>query len=126
MRLMTSALKTCGCFALAIVALPAAASAELPPTVIGSWIRQASEPAVHPALVMRSNGVAEIGGERCALDSLRAIHETRWYADFMCGSAATPNRVWLDISLLAANRIMVSHRPLGEADVYVRAKDGKK
>jgi hypothetical protein len=123
--LTTLVLTAVGSLAFVAMALPAAVSAELPAAVVGSWSRQASAPAADPGLLMRRNGAAEIEGERCVLDGLRAVHGTRWYADFACGAPATPSRVWLDIHLLAENRIMVSRRPLGEADIYVRVEDGK-
>ena len=56
---------------------------------------------------------------------MRALHAHRWYIDFNCGVATAPARLWLDINLLAEDRMLLNRRPLAEADIYVRSGRGR-
>jgi hypothetical protein len=103
-----------------LVALGAATAADLPANLVGSWSKQAGAVTANPRFVILAAERAAIDGEQCRLDSLRAIHASRWYADMTCGLPDVPSRVWLDINLLAQNRMMLNRRPLAEADIYIR------
>ena len=96
----------------------AEASVDVPSALIGSWTKVEGGSTGNPALVALSGGSAVIDGEYCVLDTLRSVHSRRWYVDFRCGPAGA--RVWLDVNLLAENRMMANRRPLAEADLYLR------
>jgi hypothetical protein len=55
------------------------------------------------------------GKSTCSYAGQRQITHTRWYLDLEC---ANGRRIDLDINVLTDGRLLIAHRPLGEACFY--------
>jgi hypothetical protein len=98
---------------------------QTPPALAGggAWYSSPDCPDDKAARLAFLDNAAQVhgtaGSTSCTHAGLRQITPWRWYVDLECRNG---RRIELDINALADGRLLVAHRPLGEACFYARSE----